>query len=81
MVHGFDYPDETGKDEMSVRLWKSAKMENGYIRFPLPNDDSPEILRRLIKPMKAKKFEDKLNFSGLDEPELAAILVESGDQP
>ena len=80
MVHGFDYPDETGKDEMSVRLWKSAKMENGYIRFPLPNDDSPEILRRLIKPMKAKKFKDKLNFSGLDEPELAAILAESGDE-
>lgn len=80
MVHGFEYPDETGKDEMSVRLWKSAKMENGYIRFPLPNDDSPEILRRFIKPMKAKKFEDKLNFSGLDEPELAAILAESGDE-
>ncbi len=80
MVHGFDYPDETGKDEMSVRLWKSAKMENGYIRFPLPNDDSPEIVRRFIKPMKAKKFEDNVNFLGLDEPELTAILAERGDE-
>ncbi|MBS3885856.1 MAG: type I-C CRISPR-associated protein Cas5 [Dethiobacter sp.] len=80
IVHGFDYPDETGKEEMAVRLWQSAKMENGYIRFPLSKDDSPEILRRLIKPMKAKKFEDKLNFSGLNEPEFAAILAESGDQ-
>jgi len=80
MVHGFDYPDETGKDEMSVRLWKLAKMENGYIRFPLPNDDTPEIMRRFIKPMKAKKFEDQLNFLGLNEPEFAAILRESGDE-
>ena len=80
MVHGFDYPDETGKDEMSVRLWQLAKMENGYIKFPLPYDDSPEILRRFIKPMKAKRFEDKVNFSGLHEPELAAILAESGDE-
>lgn len=80
MVHGFDYPDETGEEELAVRLWKSAKMDNGYIKFPLPKDDSPEIAKRYIKPMKAKLFEDKLNFSGLDEPELNAISGESGDE-
>lgn len=80
MVHGFDYPDETGKDEMSVRLWKSAKMDNGYIKFPKPNDDSPEIMRRFIKPMKAKEFEDKVNFSSLDEPEFIAVIAESGEE-
>ncbi|MBS3950752.1 MAG: type I-C CRISPR-associated protein Cas5, partial [Peptococcaceae bacterium] len=80
MVHGFDYPDETGKDEMSVRLWKSARLENGYIRFPAPNDDSPVILTRFIKPMKAKVFEDEAGFSGLNEPEFRALLGESGDE-
>ncbi|MBS3901713.1 MAG: type I-C CRISPR-associated protein Cas5 [Dethiobacter sp.] len=78
MVHGFDYPDETGKDEMSVRLWKSAKMDNGYIKFPLPHDESQEIVRRFIRPMKAKIFEDKVNFLGLEEPEFTVILAESG---
>ena len=75
MVHGFDYPDETGKDEMSVRLWLSAKMENGYIRFPMPNDDS-EITRRFIKPMKAKRFENKVNFLGLHELEFDTFFCE-----
>jgi CRISPR-associated protein Cas5d len=78
MVHGFNYPDETGKDEMSVRLWRKAKMINGYIRFPCVDSDSPEIVRRFIKPMKAKVFENDSNFSGLDEPELAVLLAENG---
>jgi CRISPR-associated protein Cas5d len=77
MVHGFDYPDETGKDGMSVRLWRSAKMINGNIQFPRPDPDSSEIVRRYIRKMKAKTFEDKLNFSGLNEPELVALLAEN----
>jgi CRISPR-associated protein Cas5d len=73
MMHGFDYPDETGKNEMSVRLWTSAKMENGHIKFPSPREDSPELARRFIRPMKAKRFTEKINFSGLNEAEFAAI--------
>lgn len=73
MVHGFDYPDESGKSEMSVRLWKLAKMTNGYIQFPRPEDDSGVILRRYIKAMKAKPFVYKMNFTGLNEPELIGI--------
>ena len=32
MLHGFDYPDETGKNELGIRLWMQ-KMENGVIDF------------------------------------------------
>jgi CRISPR-associated protein Cas5d len=74
MVHGFDYPDETGRDEMSVRLWKNAVMKNGRIEFPLPIVDSPDIRRRFIKPMKMKEFIHRENFLGLDEPDLEEIF-------
>lgn len=60
--HGFDYPDETGKDELAVRLWK-AKMNNGIMKFPMPNECE---LRRTIREMKMKSFEDKTNFVTLD---------------
>ncbi|MBS4053508.1 MAG: type I-C CRISPR-associated protein Cas5 [Thermaerobacter sp.] len=80
MVHGFDYPDETGKDEMSVRLWRASKMDSGYIRFPAPTSDSPDIVRRFIKPMKAKEFKSAVNFSGLDEPEFTAMFADSGGE-
>lgn len=67
MIHGFDYPDETGKDEMCIRLWKNAVMKNGRILYPLPNENSPEIIRRPIKLMKKKEFVPGKNFSGLNE--------------
>lgn len=70
MVHGFDYPDETGKDVMSVRLWRNVKMRDGIIAFPLPFDNSPELVRRDIKHMKKKEFVQGENLLGLDEPEL-----------
>ncbi|WP_223066866.1 type I-C CRISPR-associated protein Cas5c [Paenibacillus caui] len=37
MVHGINYPDETGKPEMETRLWR-AKMEYGIIRFIRPEE-------------------------------------------
>ena len=52
MFHGFDYPDETGKDEFRARLW-SPTMKNGVINFPRPVDC--EIARK-IRPMVAKEF-------------------------
>ncbi len=79
MVHGFDYPDETGKDELSVRIWRSAAMLNGTITFPLPSSKSPEIFRKFIKPMKPKYFDRDNNFIGANEPEFAVILSEGGD--
>lgn len=35
MVHGINYPDETGRGFRETRLWR-AKMENGCIRFIPP---------------------------------------------
>lgn len=44
MVHGINYPDETGGDRLETRLWK-VRLENGYIDFIRP--DQCEILRPL----------------------------------
>jgi CRISPR-associated protein Cas5d len=37
MFHGYNYPDETGVNEFSVRLW-NAHMDNGIITFPSPEE-------------------------------------------
>lgn len=37
MVHGMNYPDETGRNAREVRLWR-AKMNNGIIRFDRPEE-------------------------------------------
>lgn len=52
MVHGFNYPDETGKNELSVRLWP-VEMEKGYIKFPRPEECT---IVRPIKEMEPKSF-------------------------
>ncbi len=52
MVHGFNYPDETGRNQLEVRLWQ-AVMENGYIKFPRPEECN---IIRPIKEMVAKGF-------------------------
>lgn len=41
MVHGINYPDETGKSDRETRLWR-VKMQYGYIRF-IPPEDCPLI--------------------------------------
>lgn len=52
MVHGFNYPDETGQNQLSVRLWQ-AVMENGYISFSKP--EACTIVRP-VKDMEPKLF-------------------------
>ena len=37
MFHGFDYPDETGNQELGVRLWQQ-KMKDGVINFCDPRE-------------------------------------------
>ena len=71
--HGYDYPDETGKEELSVRLWR-ARMENGLIDFPLPKDCNPS-LRRFIRKMTAKEFENNRNFSLIDDDSAVVDLL------
>lgn len=66
MFHGFDYPDETGRDRLAARFWR-PKMVDGVVRFMSPKE-IPEDMKRDIRPMKAKEFGASLNnFSGLAE--------------
>lgn len=62
MFHGFDYPDETGKDKLIARLWTPV-MDNGYIKFFKPEECT---IKRELSSMKPKVF-DENNFSGLEE--------------
>lgn len=55
MVHGFNYPDETGVDELAVRLWQPV-MKDGVINFIRPEDCS---LVQPIKKMQAKTFTEE----------------------
>jgi CRISPR-associated protein Cas5d len=55
MFHGFDYPDETGCDELHARFWRPV-MRGGIIRFPRPEECE---MRRFVRPMVAKRFDDK----------------------
>ena len=49
MFHGFDYPDEIGKDEFHARFWR-PKMVDGVIEFIRPEECS---IRKFVRPMKA----------------------------
>lgn len=56
MFHGFDYPDETGRDELVSRFWH-AIMRHGVLEFPRSDECEAS---RFIRKMTAKEF-------GLDE--------------
>ena len=66
MFHGFDYPDETGKDELASRFWH-ATMRHGVFDFPRPEECEA---RRFIRKMTAKEF-------GLDENVLSVEKEEA----
>lgn len=71
MFHGFDYPDETGENKLTARLWVPV-MNNGYIKFIKPDECT---IKRELASMKPKKF-DKNNFSGLQEFEMEGDNIE-----
>ncbi len=52
MFHGFDYPDEAGRDELHSRFWR-ATMIKGELAFPRPDQCDT---RRFVRPMQAKDF-------------------------
>ena len=52
MFHSFAYPDETGRDELSARLWRPV-MKKGEVSFCRPEECT--LVRRL-RDMKAKPF-------------------------
>jgi len=62
MFHGFDYPDEVGKNELTVRLWAQS-MKDGIITF---TDPRAVELRRVVceysKQYQYKQFIEGTNF-------------------
>jgi CRISPR-associated protein Cas5d len=52
MFHSFDYPDETGNNELNSRFWK-PKMINGFIDFERPEECS---IKKFIKNMTSSKI-------------------------
>lgn len=62
MFHGFDYPDETGNQELGVRLWQQ-KMKDGIINFCDPRKIQ---IRRVVsaydKHYSFKHFAEGVNF-------------------
>ncbi len=65
MFHGFDYPDETGIDELHSRFFQPV-MRNGVIEFPRPQVCTT---RKFVREMTAKEF-------GLNENLLPVELEE-----
>jgi CRISPR-associated protein Cas5d len=51
MFHGFDYPDELGKDELHARFWRPT-MAEGVVGFVRPDEENA-IVRKVIRNMKA----------------------------
>jgi CRISPR-associated protein Cas5d len=49
MFHGFDYPDESGKNELHARFWR-PQMINGIVDFIRPEDCS---IRKFVRSMLA----------------------------
>ncbi|WP_248929975.1 type I-C CRISPR-associated protein Cas5c [Paenibacillus hamazuiensis] len=72
MIHGINYPDETGRNQLEVRLWNPV-MKNGIIQFIRP-EQCTQV--RLITDMVPKHF-DRTNVITSDE--LLAQLEEGGN--
>jgi len=62
MVHGINYPDETGRDQLEIRLWQPV-MKRGVIKFIRP-EQCKHI--RVVSKSKAKHF-DFSNVQPVDE--------------
>lgn len=62
MLHGINYPDETGNNRMEVRFWRPM-MENGVIEFIRPEDCT---IIKTIRDISPKKFSID-DIRGVDE--------------
>ncbi|WP_067651854.1 type I-C CRISPR-associated protein Cas5c [Dokdonella koreensis] len=68
MFHGFDYPDETGTNELQARFWRPV-MRNGCIAFPRPQHCAD---RKHVREMTPKRFDLDRNQLAV-ESELGAL--------
>lgn len=71
MVHGINYPDETGRNQLEVRLWQPV-MRNGVIKFIRP-EECTQV--RVLSQMEPKSF-SLHSMTSVDE--LHAQLEEGG---
>lgn len=62
MVHGINYPDETGRKKLEVRLWRPV-MKKGVITFPRPEEC--RVVREL-RNARVCRFIPNENFSFCD---------------
>ena len=65
MFHGFDYPDETGINELHSRFWR-APMENGVLEYPRPEKCDN---RRFVRKMEAEDFDLDEDLLGVGSEE------------
>lgn len=72
MFHGFDYPDETGVDELQARF-RRVVMRGGVIDF-LESKDSE--VKRFIRPMTKKEFGLGVNQLDVEAEERFALSQE-----
>ncbi|WP_336824616.1 type I-C CRISPR-associated protein Cas5c [Sporosarcina sp. USHLN248] len=63
MVHGINYPDETGRNMLETRLW-TAVMKNGVIRFIRPDECT---IVRPLREMSVKEFNQIQSVDVLNE--------------
>ena len=74
MFHGFDYPDETGKNELGVRLWKQA-MTDGVIKYADPRGmEMHRTVREHGDKYQFKRFTDGKNFRVEEEGDLVELV-------
>ncbi|MEC0230019.1 type I-C CRISPR-associated protein Cas5c [Paenibacillus alba] len=69
MVHGLNYPDETGRNQLEVRLWNPV-MQSGIIQFRRPEECTRV---RTIAEMSPKRF-NEMNVMSADE-----LLAQMGE--
>ena len=65
MFHSFDYPDETGLNELSSRFWQ-ATMRKGVLHFPRPESCEK---KRFIRKMTPKQFGLDINVLPVEKEE------------
>ncbi len=73
MVHGLNYPDETGNDVLESRLWRPI-MKDGVITFIRPDECK---LIRTVSEMSYKEFNDT-NLQSVEEL-YKEVFLERGD--
>ncbi len=67
MLHSFGYPDETGKNELVVRLWRQT-MKDGIIEFPPPEKvELCRAVRQYGPEYGFKRFVNGINFKEAEE--------------